>query len=108
MSLASTQSDLALCFREQRSQKPYALSLDVSHEQLFPAVWRELGRIAAAQRSPGGPWKGVEDVAFATLNWIDWFNSQQQHEPSGYIPPTEYETNDYYHQEASAAVAMLT
>ncbi len=60
-----------LSVSEQRSQKPYALSLDVSHEQLFPAVWRELGRIAAAQRFPVGPWKGAWLVEYVNLSGIN-------------------------------------
>jgi putative transposase len=21
-----------------------------------------------------GPWKGIDDVEYATLEWVDWFN----------------------------------
>jgi transposase InsO family protein len=55
-----------------------------------------------------GPWKGVEDVEFATLNWVSWFNHRRLLEPIGYIPPAEYEAKHYDQQGASAAVAMLT
>ncbi len=30
-----------------------------------------------------GPWKGVEDVEYATLNWVDWFNRRRILEPIG-------------------------
>ena len=23
-----------------------------------------------------GPWKGLEEVEFATLEWVDWFNNE--------------------------------
>jgi putative transposase len=24
-----------------------------------------------------GPWKGVEEVEYATLEWVDWFNNRR-------------------------------
>ena len=42
---------------------------------------------------PKGPWKGVEDVEFATLEWVDWFNNRRLLEPIGYVPPAEFEKN---------------
>ena len=54
-----------------------------------------------------GPWKGVEDVEFATLNWVAWFNNQRLLEPIGYIPPAEFEANYYDQQGAHAMVAVL-
>jgi len=38
-----------------------------------------------------GPWKNIDDVEFATLEWIDWFNNRRLLEPIGDIPPAEYE-----------------
>jgi putative transposase len=38
-----------------------------------------------------GPWKGLEDVEFATLEWVDWFNNARLLEPLGYVPPAEHE-----------------
>ena len=43
-----------------------------------------------------GPWKTIDDVEYATLEWVDWFNNRRLLEPIGYIPPAEYETN-YWH-----------
>ena len=34
-----------------------------------------------------GPWKGVEDVEFATLGWVDWFNNRRLLGPLGDQPP---------------------
>jgi len=44
-----------------------------------------------------GPWKGVEDVEFATLDWVAWFNDSRLLEPLGYVPPIEFE-EAYYRQ----------
>jgi putative transposase len=45
-----------------------------------------------------GPWRGLDDVEFATLEWIDWFNHRRLHGEIGMIPPAELETA-YYRQE---------
>src|SRR5439155_355703 len=31
-----------------------------------------------------GPWKGLEDVEFATLEWVAWYNGSRLLEPLGY------------------------
>jgi putative transposase len=50
---------------------------------------------------PRGPWRSLEAVEFATLEWVDWFNTRRLLEPIGYIPPAEYEAH-YYEQAAVA------
>jgi len=42
-----------------------------------------------------GPWRGVEDVEFATLTWVAWYNSSRLLEPLGYVPPREFEETYY-------------
>ena len=42
-----------------------------------------------------GPWRSVEAVEFATLEWVDWFNNRRLLEPIGYVPPAEAEANYY-------------
>ena len=38
-----------------------------------------------------GPWRNLEAVEFATLEWVDWFNNRRLLEPIGSIPPAEAE-----------------
>jgi putative transposase len=38
-----------------------------------------------------GPWKGLDDLEYATLEWVDWFNHRRLLEPIGYVPPAEFE-----------------
>ena len=38
-----------------------------------------------------GPWRSFDDVEFATLEWVSWYNNTRLLEPLGYIPPAEYE-----------------
>jgi transposase InsO family protein len=44
-----------------------------------------------------GPWRHLEAVEFATLHWVDWFNTRRLLEPIGCVPPAEYEAR-YYQQ----------
>jgi putative transposase len=37
------------------------------------------------------PWRNLEAVEFATLDWVDWFNNRRLLEPIGFIPPAEAE-----------------
>lgn len=46
------------------------------------------------------PWRGLEDVEFATLEWVAWFNTQRLMEPLGYVPPAEFE--EQYHRTQAA------
>jgi transposase InsO family protein len=48
-----------------------------------------------------GPWRSLEAVEFATLDWVNWFNHRRLLEPIGYVPPAEYEAR-YYEQAAVA------
>jgi len=48
-----------------------------------------------------GPWRSLEAVEFATLVWVDWFNTRRLLEPIGYVPPAEYEAR--YYQQAAVA-----
>lgn len=47
------------------------------------------------------PWKTMEAVELATLEWVSWFNHQRLLGSIGYIPPAEAEDN-YYRQRAAA------
>jgi putative transposase len=38
-----------------------------------------------------GPWKGIDQVEYATLEWVDWFNHRRLFEPIGHLPPAEFE-----------------
>ena len=49
-----------------------------------------------------GPWRHLEAVEFATLTWVDWFNTRRLLEPIGYVPPAEYEAR-YYAQRHVAS-----
>jgi putative transposase len=49
-----------------------------------------------------GPWRDVDQVELATLNWVHWFNNERLHSALGDIPPAEFETA-HYAQPAAAS-----
>jgi transposase InsO family protein len=54
-----------------------------------------------------GPWRSLEAVEFATLEWVDWFNHRRLLEPIGNIPPAEAEARFHAQSEELAMVAWL-
>jgi len=53
-----------------------------------------------------GPWRNVEHVEWATLNYVDWFNNRRIHESLDYVPPVEFEDH-YYHSNESERLTVL-
>jgi transposase InsO family protein len=51
-----------------------------------------------------GPWRNLEAVEFATLEWVDWFNNRRLLERIGHAPPAELEAA-YYAQAQESAMA---
>jgi putative transposase len=58
---------------------------------------------------PRGPWSGLDDVEFATLGYIDWFNHRRLHgqitDDNRYITPAKFEAA-YYRQMEPAFEAV--
>jgi len=50
-----------------------------------------------------GPWRNVDAVEYATLEWVDWFNNRRLLEPIGDIPPAEYEAMYYQNRDQAMA-----
>jgi transposase InsO family protein len=51
-----------------------------------------------------GPWKDIDQVEYATLEWVDWFNHRRLLEPIGHVPPAEFEAT-YHRREDSCRTA---
>jgi transposase InsO family protein len=51
-----------------------------------------------------GPWRNLEAVEYATLEWVDWFNHRRLLEPIGNVPPAELEAS-YYHSTSQMPMA---
>ena len=58
---------------------------------------------------PKGPWRGLDDIEFATLTYVDWFNHQRLHgeitNDAAYTTPAEFEAI-YYRQNQPAPEAV--
>jgi putative transposase len=58
---------------------------------------------------PQGPWRGIDDVEFETMTYVDWFNHRRLHgeitDNPGYTTPAEFETA-YYSQKPTALEAV--
>jgi putative transposase len=50
-----------------------------------------IGLYKAELVRPEGPWRGVDELELATLNWVHWFNEVRLHSSLGYVPPIEFE-----------------
>jgi putative transposase len=37
------------------------------------------------------PWRGLDDLEIATVEYIDWYNNRRLHGELGHVPPAEYE-----------------
>jgi transposase InsO family protein len=51
------------------------------------------------------PWRSMEAVEYATLEWVDWFNNRRLLEPIGNIPPAEAEAAYYADMQEQAIAA---
>lgn len=54
-----------------------------------------------------GPWRCVDDVEYATLQWVAWFNTWRLMEPLGYLPPAEFEAQFDQRETAPAIAGVL-
>jgi putative transposase len=49
---------------------------------------------------PTGPLRTIDDVEYATMEWVDWYNNRRLHSQLDYVPPEEYEAAYYAHIQA--------
>ena len=58
---------------------------------------------------PQGPWRGLDDVEFATMTYVDWFNHRRIHGnityDASYTTPVEHE-EAFYNQTLTAEQAV--
>jgi putative transposase len=53
-----------------------------------------------------GPWKGIDQVEYATLEWVDWFNHRRLLEPIGHVPPAEFEATHHRREDPSRTTGL--
>ena len=52
-----------------------------------------------------GPWRSIDAVEIATLEWVDWYNNRRIMESIGNLPPVEREAAYYSQIEGQAMAA---
>ena len=53
-----------------------------------------------------GPWRGLDDVEIATMEWVDWFNNRRLLEAIGHRPPAEHQATYYTQNQPSETLQM--
>ncbi len=52
-----------------------------------------------------GPWRELDAVEYATLEWVDWFKNRRLLKPIGNVPSAERERTYYRQLEESIEAA---
>jgi putative transposase len=58
---------------------------------------------AVGKHSPflTGPLRTLDNVEYATMEWVDWYNNRRLHSLLGYMPPQQFEALHYAQSTAS-------
>ena len=54
-----------------------------------------------------GPWRSLEAVELATLEWVAWYSNTRLLGPIGHISPVEFEERYHRDQQSLAMVVGL-
>ena len=68
----------------------------------MPEPHHELKQFLVVLALPMSPWRGLEPVEFATLEWVEWFNHRRLLEVIGNRPPAEAEAAYHRQREHTA------
>jgi transposase InsO family protein len=82
--------------------EPSVGSVGDSYDNALAETINGLYKAEVIHRRPS--WRTREEVEWATLKWVDWFNNRRLLEPIGNIPPAEAEAN--YHSQSAESVVM--
>jgi putative transposase len=100
---------LSIRYTEQLAEAGIELSVGSTGDSYDNALAETvIGLFKTEELYRRGPWKGLEDVEFATLEWVAWYNKGRLLEPLGYVPPAEFEQAYHDRQTAPATMAVLT
>jgi transposase InsO family protein len=85
--------------------EPSVGSVGDSYDNALAETINGLYKTEVIRNRNKGPWKTIDDVEYATLDWVDWFNNRRLLKPIGNVPPIEYEMQYYEQIEESVMVA---
>ena len=83
--------------------EPSVGSVGDSYDNALAETINGLYKAEVIHRRPS--WRTREEVEWATLAWVDWFNTRRLLEPIGNIPPAKAEANYYLLSPGSAMSA---
>ena len=97
---------LSICYGERLAESGIEPSVGSTGDSYDNALAESINGLYKAEViHRRGPWRNVEDVEFATLEWVDWFNNRRLLAPIGDIPPVEFEQMYYLNHESPACAA---
>jgi len=99
----------SLAFTERLAEAGAAPSVGTVGDALDNALAEsEIGLFKTELIRPRGPWKGLDDVELATLEWVDWHNHRRLHSACFDMPPVEYEQIYYRQHPAQTGAGVPT
>jgi putative transposase len=90
----------SIAFTERLAEagiEPSVGSVGDAYDALAETV---IGLFTTELIKPRGPWRTVEQVEIATLEYVDWLNHRRLYQACGDIPPAELEAAHYRQQAA--------
>jgi putative transposase len=101
--LESTQY-LAIRYTERVAEAGAVTSVGSRGDSYDNALAESFNGLYKAELIHRRPWRGLDDVEYETLEYIDWFNHRRLHGEIGMVLPAELEAT-HYHQSTPVAVA---
>jgi putative transposase len=101
---------LAIRYSERLAEKDIVASVGSTGDSYDNAMAEAFNSLSKWELIyPQGPWRGLDDVEFATLGYLDWFNHRRLHgeitEDNSYVTPAQFEATSY-RQTAPALEAV--
>lgn len=97
----------ALAFTERLAEAGIAPSIGTTGDSYDNALAETINGLYKTELiKPQGPWRTVDQVEVATMEWVDWFNHRRLYEYCGDIPPAKLEAA-YYSQIGDQQAAEL-
>ncbi len=105
---ASGRGPHSIAFTERLTEAGIDASIGTTGDSYDNALAETINGLYKTELiKPQGPWRTVEHVEIATLEWVDWFNHRRLYEHCGDIPPAELEAL-YYGEHRTQRLAEFS
>jgi putative transposase len=95
---------LAIRYTERLAEAGAVTSVGSRGDSYDNALAESFNGLYKAELIHQQPWRGLDDVEYEALEYIDWFNHRRLHGEIGMVPPAELEAT-HYHRSTPVAVA---